>query len=125
MFYYKAGVEAKAYIARSEKAGNKITIWNTYDNNQYMNYKGGRLLSWINAGRKIEYFQYQSQVFAQNCQGEVLTMFLDLATPNEPAISIWTDTEFLTIKGNLLGANPSSVIKVTRVDANGANPTII
>ena len=125
VFYYKTGVAARAYVARSENVGKKFTIWDVYDEALYMNYDGGRLKPWLDAGREIEYFQHQSQVVAENCQGEVLVMFADSKTSNEPAISIWTDTEFPTIKGNLLGAAASGVTKVTRVDTNGANPTTI
>ena len=40
--------------------------------------------------------------------------------PDEPKKSIWTDTEFATIRGELLGATPSQVTKVTRIDKTGA-----
>ena len=39
--------------------------------------------------------------------------------PDEPKKSIWTDTEFATIRGELLGAAPSQITKVTRIDKSG------
>jgi len=71
--------------------------------------------------QQTEYFQHQSQVFVENCQGEVLVMIGDSEPSDEPAQSIWTDTEFPTIKGNLYGAMASGVTKVTRINKDGKN----
>ena len=46
-------------------------------------------------------------------------MFPTDDTPDEPDTSIWTDTEFPTIRGELLGAVMSKVTKVTRVSTSG------
>ena len=65
VFYYKAGPNARDYAA----ANGKITIWDTYDNNEYMNFEKDPLKSWKLANREIEYFQRQSQIFAERCIG--------------------------------------------------------
>ena len=48
-------------------------------------------------------------------------MFLSDNIPDEPDTSIWTDTKFPTIRGELLGTEVSKITKLIRIDPNGNN----
>lgn len=125
VFYYAATADAKDYVRKEDNIGSKINIWDAYDTELYMNCEIDQLKQYNENSRQIEYFQHQSQVFAENCQGEVLVMIRDPEPSDEPAQSIWTDTEFLNIKDNLYGAMASGVTKVTRINVDGNNAKTI
>ena len=115
VFYNGVTAEARRYAGPA----GKLTIWDTYDEATYMTKSAPYLKQWFDAGREFEYFRHQSQVFAERCQGEALVMFPSDDTPDEPDTSIWTDTEFPTIRGELFGAAMSGVTKLIRVSTSG------
>ncbi|KAI9706035.1 MAG: hypothetical protein M1836_005441 [Candelina mexicana] len=130
VFYYQAGIHAKLWRVNHNTNPQKLTIWEAYDNNLYMNEGAGRLLDYVNAGQQIKYFQNQSQVFAENCRGKAWLMMWDAEKdgtpiPNEPGMSIWTSHEFSTIKGTLPGANPSGVTSVERINPQWQSKGVI
>lgn len=96
-----------------------------YDNARYMSWHEGTLPPWGAAGRQLEYFQHQSQVFAENCRGEALVMFGDRLSVDEPEESIWSDVEYPTIRGRLLGARASGVTSLVRVMTDGTRERTI
>ena len=118
IFYYRTTQDARRFPERPENVGKYVTAWNLFDADRFMEPTSDYLKPWSQAGRSIEYFQHLSQVMAESCKDEAFVMLPDSAR-DEPKVSVWTDTEFPTIRGNLLGAAASGVNKVTRVDSNG------
>ena len=59
--FYAVGLtqEARRYVGLPENRANKITIWDTYNEAQYMTFGVDPLQAWKNVDRQIEYFQHQ------------------------------------------------------------------
>ena len=81
--FYAVGLtqEARRYVGLPENRDNKISIWDTYNEAQYMNFGVDPLQAWKSVDRQIEYFQHQVFSANLNCPIILLTSIRVKSSP--------------------------------------------